>query len=78
MRCTCCNKQLNDEEATARFVDDDPAAPPRYVEMCKHCRSFLPKEIKLKLRHDLQGKTEELDIEDEFDLGEYDDEDRWN
>lgn len=69
MHCNCCDKLLNDAEATAKFVDEDGTAT-RYVEMCKKCRSFLPPDVRYVLRKDLREEeyTEDLyDFDDPFD-----------
>jgi hypothetical protein len=76
MRCECCDKELNDSEATAKYVGT-VGAPARYVGMCKKCRSFLPPDVRYTVRRDLptDGKQgDESDVSDPFDLGDMDDE----
>jgi hypothetical protein len=70
MHCDCCDKLLEDAEATAKFVDADGTAT-RYVGMCKKCREFLPKEIKISHRHDLERVDVNEEPDDYFDLGDY-------
>ncbi len=53
MRCDCCDKLLNDSEATAKFTDSG-----NYVNMCSKCRGHLPKDLKITLRKDFE--TQEL------------------
>lgn len=75
-RCECCDKILNDSEATARFVGED--APIRYVGMCSKCRSFLPSCVQYTVRRDLpstepdddDAEPDDLWDEEYFDDGE--------
>lgn len=60
MRCTCCNKQLSDVDATAKF-----AASGAYVDMCQECRGFLPYDLDVKLRPDLEKKNKHRDDPDD-------------
>jgi hypothetical protein len=53
MRCDCCDAELNDEEATAKFTESG-----NYVQMCKGCRKFLPRNIKITVRTDLEPNKE--------------------
>jgi hypothetical protein len=77
MRCECCNRQLDDVEATARFAESG-----NFVGMCTKCRKFLPKNIPVILRTDLLRK--EKDDDDEEQLNDFnfeedvDDEENWN
>jgi hypothetical protein len=78
IRCECCDKELNDSEATAKFVGT-AGAPARYVGMCKKCRSFLPPDVRYSVRRDLptDNHSEEREgggLSDPFDLGDMDDE----
>lgn len=59
MRCECCDKLLSDSEATARFIDEDSTAPPRYVGMCTTCRGFLPPSVRIAVRHDFEDLNED-------------------
>jgi hypothetical protein len=52
MRCDCCDADLNDSEATAKFAESG-----NYVNMCTECRSFLPRDIRILLRPDLEYQT---------------------
>ena len=45
MHCDACDKFLTPEEATAKFAESGA-----YVCLCKKCRSFLPKELKIITR----------------------------
>jgi hypothetical protein len=76
MRCSCCDKELTDAEATAKFVEKDGTKPTRYVEMCAKCRSFLPPDVRYVVRRDLIGSGREPDtsVTDPFGLGDFDDE----
>jgi hypothetical protein len=47
---------LNDEEATARFAESG-----NFVGMCKDCRSYLPKNLKILTRPDLKEKKDKDD-----------------
>lgn len=72
MRCVCCDRELTDAEATAKFVESGA-----YTEMCRTCIGFLPKGIKVHTRSDLERKEkeqEDADFYDPFDLGDMDDE----
>lgn len=51
MRCECCDRPLNDSEATAKFVESGT-----YVNMCKSCRNTLPSDIAIRLRPDLKAE----------------------
>jgi hypothetical protein len=64
MRCECCDRVLSDLEATAKFVDEDGGAPTRFVNMCTKCQSFLPKEVRIITREDLDN---EVFDDDQFD-----------
>lgn len=54
MRCDCCDAELNDSESTARFKESG-----NYVNMCADCRGFLPKNIKVITRPDLERAPKE-------------------
>lgn len=73
MHCDCCDKLLEDAEASARFVESG-----NYVNMCSECRSWLPKELKWQTRADLERKDleeEDADFKDpDLFPTEYDDE----
>jgi hypothetical protein len=57
MRCECCDKELNNEETTAKFAESGA-----YVGMCKKCQGFLPKGLKIIIRSDLERyEAETLD-----------------
>jgi hypothetical protein len=77
MRCECCNKQLSDKEATARFAPTEENEPIRYVGMCTECQGFLPPTVKILTRADLSDERvseEDYDkyVDSLFDLGEDD------
>lgn len=69
MRCECCNALLNDIDATAKFGDG------RFVNMCKKCREFLPKDVVVHVRADLDPTAPDEDLMGEFFFDEeyYDD-----
>lgn len=65
MRCECCDAELSDSEATAKFKDA-PGAAARYVNLCGVCRGFLPPEVGIITRRDLEPhKRERMDFGDE-------------
>ena len=64
MRCECCNVLLTDSEATAKFAEPDGRKATRYVSMCNKCVQYLPKEVRIVTRADLEEDTED----DDFDL----------
>ena len=72
MRCECCDKQLSDKEATARYAPENPTDAPRYVGMCKTCQGFLPPGVKILTRFDLEDT---LPDEDRIDDSSFDYED---
>lgn len=75
MHCDCCDKLLDEAEASARFVESG-----NFVNMCTECRSYLPRNLKWKTRSDMERKEREADEagEDQFDLRDYDEEqDDW-
>lgn len=76
MRCECCDAELSDSEATAKFLETDGSKPSRYVGMCSKCRGFLPPNVRYVVRHDLKStdKKNEAELYDPFDLGDMDDE----
>lgn len=59
MHCDCCDKLLDNEEGTARFFDEDKNAEPRYVGMCRECRSFLPPSVRIITRKDFENEQDE-------------------
>lgn len=71
MRCNCCDKELDDSEATAKFVETDGSKPHRYVEMCSECRSFLPREVRYVSRP-IREKYEEDIRHPTMDFGDTD------
>lgn len=75
MRCDCCDRELNDSEATAKFVEPDGSKPTRYVGMCKECQSFMPPEIKIVSKPTKKGRNEEPELRDYYDLEDYSDDD---
>jgi hypothetical protein len=50
MHCDCCDRLLSDSEATARFESG------AYVSMCRKCSDFLPKEVRIITRADLEER----------------------
>ena len=62
MHCSCCDKLLDNEESTARFVTERNE-PLRYVEMCRTCRSFLPPEVRIITRNNF---GDDVDVVDEY------------
>jgi formate dehydrogenase maturation protein FdhE len=74
MRCSCCDNPLSDKEATAKFVNEDPKAPVRYVEMCKKCQSYLPDSVRILNRNDLEDELQDNDLPElDFDKEENND-----
>jgi hypothetical protein len=68
MRCECCNVLLTDSEATAKFAEPDGRKATRYVSMCNKCKEFLPKEIRILTRADLEeDETDEDELDEEFE-----------
>lgn len=62
MRCTCCNRLLNDFEATRRH-----AITNEFLDICNKCFTFCG-NIPTKERDDLKPNEEVLDdIGEEFD-----------
>jgi uncharacterized metal-binding protein YceD (DUF177 family) len=59
MHCECCDVILNDEEATAKFVESG-----HYVSMCSQCRKHLPKDLKITTRYDLVQTRKDHEAED--------------
>jgi hypothetical protein len=53
MRCDCCDAELSEAEATAKFEDSGA-----YVDMCGDCRSYLPSDIKVRTRRLPQKQRE--------------------
>lgn len=66
MRCECCNKNLSDKEATARYAPTSKDETPRYVNMCTECQGFLPPSVKILTRSDLQ-ESREFSDDDSYD-----------
>jgi len=60
MRCDCCDKILNGFEATRKYKESG-----EYVNMCNSCTSWLPPEVKLVSRSDLQP-YEQVEDSDQF------------
>lgn len=60
MRCECCNALLSDVDATAKFGDG------RFVNMCKKCRDFLPKDVVVHVRADLDTTIPTEDFDNDF------------
>lgn len=74
MRCDCCDKILTDKEATAKFFDEDPKAPARYVMMCTTCQRFLPTSVRIITRNDLPEEDHDDEWkQEEFNFGESND-----
>jgi hypothetical protein len=69
VRCNCCNKILEDVEATAKFVGSG-----EYAEMCRTCIKTLPPEVKVKFRSDFVDDEEDFEEEEEKDGYEEDEE----
>jgi hypothetical protein len=53
MRCVCCNKALNDYEATRRS-----AVTNEFLDLCNECFKAVGDEIKTIDRPDLRGEDE--------------------
>lgn len=76
MRCECCDRELNDSEISAKFVERDGSKPHRFVGMCRECRSFLPPDVRYVFRPE-KSQREEDTYSDPFDIGEYGDDESW-
>lgn len=60
MRCTCCDKNLNDFESTRKHAETG-----EYLDICNQCIAFI--DIPTTTRSDLEP-TEQIDMDDdEFD-----------
>ena len=66
MRCTCCNEQLSDYEATLRH-----AVTKKFVELCGVCLKEIGASIPLQVRNDLIGEAD-TDLADLLDADEDD------
>ena len=66
MRCTCCNRALNDFEATRRTVSTGD-----FLDMCNQCYSGMEEEIPTVTRPDL-NPFDEIADDDLFDENEID------
>lgn len=53
MRCTCCDAQLSDYEATLRH-----AITKKFVELCGVCLKEIGSAIPLQVRNDLIGEAD--------------------
>jgi len=60
MRCNCCDKILNDFEATRRFKESNT-----YADMCNECVKELPDDIEFIVRGDLAGDTTPSEFEED-------------
>lgn len=80
MRCTCCNAQLSDYEATLRH-----AVTKRFVELCGVCLKEIGSSIPLQVRNDLIGEADtdladllDADEDDSLYIDESDYDEYWN
>lgn len=73
MHCDCCDKLLDPEEQSAKFVEKD-GTKTRFVNMCRKCRSFLPPDI--KIASNPRSSMEQFFGEGENDGLDQDDEDK--
>jgi hypothetical protein len=69
MHCDCCDRLLSDSEATAKFESG------AYVNMCTKCVGFLPKEVKILTRSDLENEEDD-EFYDDLEEDDGDEEDR--
>lgn len=75
MRCSCCDKELTDSEATAKYVEADGSKPHRFVDMCSECLGYMPSNVRV-VRRPQADKREEYDPYDPYHLG--DGENEWD
>lgn len=68
MHCNCCDKLLDNEESTARFVTER-GEPLRYVEMCRGCRSFLPPEVRIITRQVFDESQDDVTVDEDDEYG---------
>lgn len=66
MRCTCCNGELTDVDLTAKFRGSGT-----YADMCKECRSYLPSEVEVVTRRDLE-KPQKPEVNKEVEPDPFD------
>lgn len=64
MRCSCCDKNLNDFEATRKS-----ATTGLFLDMCNKCYREVSADIPSVVRSDLEA-TEAIDMEDFSDVSE--------
>ena len=69
MRCTCCNKALNDSESTRKVVSTGD-----YLDMCNKCYKDVEQYIPTTSRADLNPNEEIPDDWEnlEIQLSDYD------
>ena len=67
MRCSCCDKELSDSEATAKIVETDGSKPHRYADMCNECLGDMPFKV---VRRPVREVYEEPEQYNPFDLDE--------
>lgn len=75
MHCDCCDKLLNNVEATARWSSDDPLKLGEFVNMCVKCQSTLPKALQARIQIkdiDPNEGIEEIDEAPEYDDYDFD------
>jgi hypothetical protein len=75
MRCVCCDHLLDDMDTTAKFLESGA-----YVDMCRKCRTFLPRNLNVVTRSDLERKDREEEDSDIVDKYVEDDDgyEEWN
>ena len=56
MRCSCCDRLLNDFESTRKSQSTG-----EYLDMCNKCYSLVQQDVKTDIRNDLM----EYDVPDE-------------
>lgn len=61
MRCICCDKILNDFEATRKSIKTG-----EYLDMCSKCYSTIDKQVLTYERYDL--KDDDEDSGDDLEL----------
>lgn len=61
MRCTCCDRNLNDFESTRKHAETG-----EYLDICNRCLSSMDNEIPVQVRGDL-SPFEYIDQEDDYE-----------
>jgi hypothetical protein len=71
MRCTCCDRLLNDFESTRKSKTTG-----EYLDTCNKCYSFIQQDVSTVVRNDLL-ETDVPDDEIEFEELDFDEDGRY-